>query len=131
MYYICEKKRKKNERKRERERGLSNSAFNHPLDFPRLTSITRERDVTSCLVITLSLFLFFSSGALFYEQTKSRFPLLFLFFLSLSFFFRYNNAQYYDNSFYFLSMFLSYTREYRNNIIVFFLYNNDGKIIII
>jgi hypothetical protein len=28
-------------------------------------------------------------------------------------------------------MFLSYTREYRNNIIVFFLYNNDGKIIII
>ena len=69
------KERKKNERKRE----LSNTTFSHPLDFLRLTCITRERDASSCLVLTLSLFLFFyKSGALLYELTKSCFPLLFL-----------------------------------------------------
>jgi hypothetical protein len=52
------------EKKRKRKRKLNNTPFNHSLDFPRLTYISRERDVSSCLVITLSLFLYFSSGTL-------------------------------------------------------------------
>ncbi len=87
------KKKKEKEEKETRERA---STFSHSFDFLRLTCITRERAASSHLVITLSLFLlllFFSSGALLYELTKSRFPLLFLLFC----FFRYNKAQHYDN----------------------------------
>jgi hypothetical protein len=78
---------RKEKKKKARERVLSNSAFNHSLNFLRLTCINREKDVSSCLVITLLLFLIFSSGALLYGLTKSRFPLLFLFFFRSHFFF--------------------------------------------
>ncbi len=116
------KERKKNEKMRDRE--LSNNAFNHSLDFLRLTHIVREENVSSCLVITLSLcLLFFSSGAPLYDFIKSRFRLLFLFFLSFSFFLRVYYAQHYDNFLSSPSMFACelHAWEYWNSLVIFFV----------